>query len=78
METGLPLLRMVIESHGLTRNNEYAREFVSWLEAEKVETLKKDEWETVYHFFKKCKGKADYSEDDAWPVIFDRFAVKDN
>ena len=71
---GLPLLKMIVESHSVTKGNDLVTKFLSFLEDEKVTQMKKDEWETVYFFFKKHRTLDDYTEMDAWPVIFDKFA----
>ena len=71
---GLPILQMIIQSHVLTRENSLAKQFLEFIESEKVETMKKDEWETVHYFFKKHTSLDNFDEMDAWPVIFDKFA----
>ena len=74
LEMGLPLLKMIVESHCVTRENSLAKGFIKYVEDKELKTLKKDEWETVYYFFDKHDSLDSYDEMDSWPVVFDKFA----
>lgn len=71
----VPILELVSTSSSLLKNSSLIKVFIKYLNDSGLKGIKRDEWESIYYFFKQNqKDLSSYTADDAWPVIFDDFA----
>lgn len=53
----------------------FANKFLRFINVKGLKGIKRDEWESIYYFFKQNPDDlSNYSIDDSWPIIFDEFA----
>lgn len=74
-EQSIPILELVSASHVCLKHSKLMRKFIQYIKAVELKGIKRDEWESIFFFFKQNPDDlSNYSLDDAWPVVFDDFA----
>ncbi|KAJ2816971.1 DCN1-like protein 5, partial [Coemansia erecta] len=62
----------------ITGNNWVFVQFVKYLEAksDSIKAISRDQWQSLLELSKSLNTDlANYSQDDAWPAMFDKFVV---